>query len=91
MEKLKLATVCSGIGAPEKALTLLGIPYELVFFSEIDNAVRKHNSHLIQGALDVSPDGLVGTFTISADSEEAMKKTTQAIRQIPSIIRVQGV
>ena len=24
MEKLKLATVCSGIGAPEKALTLLG-------------------------------------------------------------------
>ncbi len=60
-------------------------------FSEIDNAVRKHNSHLIQGALDVSPDGLVGTFTISADSEEAMKKTTQAIRQIPSIIRVQGV
>lgn len=38
MEKIKLATVCSGIGAPEKALTLLGIPYELVFFSEIDNA-----------------------------------------------------
>ena len=35
---LKLATVCTGIGAPEKALTLLGIPYELVFFSEIDNA-----------------------------------------------------
>ncbi len=60
-------------------------------FSEIDNAVRKHGSHLIQGALDVSPDGLVGTFTISAESEEAMKKTTQAIRQIPSIIKVQGV
>ena len=38
MEKLKLATVCSGIGAPEKALALLGIPYELVFFSEIDHA-----------------------------------------------------
>ena len=60
-------------------------------FSEIDNAVRKHNSHLIQGALDVSPEGLVGTFTISADNEDAMKKTTQAIRQIPSIIKVQGV
>ena len=60
-------------------------------FSEIDNAVRKHNSHLIQGALDVSPEGLVGTFTISADSEDAMKRTTQAIRQIPSIIKVQGV
>ena len=38
METIKLATVCSGIGAPEKALKLLGIPYELVFFSEIDNA-----------------------------------------------------
>ena len=60
-------------------------------FSEIDNAVRKHNSHLIQGALEISPEGLVGTFTISADNEEAMKKTTQAIRQIPSIIKVQGV
>ena len=35
---IRLATVCTGIGAPEKALTLLGIPYELVFFSEIDNA-----------------------------------------------------
>lgn len=33
---LKVATVCSGIGAPEKALRLLGIPYELTFFSEID-------------------------------------------------------
>lgn len=26
---LKVATVCSGIGAPEKALTNLGIPFEL--------------------------------------------------------------
>lgn len=40
---LKLATVCSGIGAPEKALTLLGIPYELAFFSEIDlPAIRSY-------------------------------------------------
>lgn len=38
MTMIKLATVCTGIGAPEKALSLLGIPYELVFFSEIDNA-----------------------------------------------------
>ncbi len=60
-------------------------------FGEIDNAVRKHGGHLIQGALDVAPEGLVGTFTISADSDEAMKKTTGAIRQIPSIIRIQGV
>ena len=33
---LKVATVCSGIGAPEKALKMLGISYELSFFSEID-------------------------------------------------------
>lgn len=40
---LKVATVCSGIGAPEKALTLLGIPYELAFFSEIDTpAIRSY-------------------------------------------------
>ena len=35
---LKVATVCSGIGAPEKALTNLGIPYELTCFSEIDES-----------------------------------------------------
>ncbi len=40
---IKLATVCTGIGAPEKALTLLGIPYELAFFSEIDRpAIRSY-------------------------------------------------
>ena len=44
---LKLATVCTGIGAPEKALTLLGIPYELVFFSEIDNAAIRSYLSLI--------------------------------------------
>ncbi len=38
---LKVATVCSGIGAPEKALNLLDIPFELEFFSEIDNAAIK--------------------------------------------------
>lgn len=38
---LKVATVCSGIGAPEKALNLLNIPFELEFFSEIDNAAIK--------------------------------------------------
>ena len=40
---IKLATVCTGIGAPEKALTLLGISYELAFFSEIDRpAIRSY-------------------------------------------------
>lgn len=38
---LKVATVCSGIGAPEMALTRLGIPYELVCFSEINEAAIK--------------------------------------------------
>lgn len=38
---LKVATVCTGIGAPEKALKMLGIPYELAFFSEIDTAAIK--------------------------------------------------
>ena len=60
-------------------------------FGEIDNAVRKHGGHLIQGALDVAPEGLVGTFTVSADSDNDMKRTIAAIRQIPSIIRIQGV
>lgn len=35
-EKLKIGTVCSGIGAPEKALQLLGIDYELAYFCEFD-------------------------------------------------------
>lgn len=39
--KLRVATVCSGIGAPEKALDLLGIPYELLFFSEIEERAVK--------------------------------------------------
>lgn len=34
--KLKIGTVCSGIGAPEKALQLLGIDYELAYFCEFD-------------------------------------------------------
>ena len=38
---LNVATVCSGIGAPEKALHNLGIPYKLIFFSEIDKAAIK--------------------------------------------------
>jgi len=36
-----IATVCSGIGAPEKALRNLGISYNLIFFSEIDKATIK--------------------------------------------------
>lgn len=36
--KLRVATVCSGIGAPERALELLDLPFELVSFSEVDEA-----------------------------------------------------
>lgn len=38
---LNVATVCTGIGAPEKALRNLGIPYKLIFFSEIDKPAIK--------------------------------------------------
>ena len=38
---INVATVCSGIGAPEKALSNLGIPFKLIFFSEIDKSAIK--------------------------------------------------
>ena len=59
-------------------------------FGEIDGAVKKQNGRLISGALDVAPEGLVGTFTISASSEGYLKKMVTSIRALPSIIRIQG-
>lgn len=41
MEELKVLSLFSGIGAPEKALSNLGINYELVGFSEIDKYAIK--------------------------------------------------
>lgn len=38
---LKVGTLFSGIGAPEKALKMLGIPYELVYFCEKDEFAVK--------------------------------------------------
>lgn len=38
---MKIATVCSGIGAPEKALKNLGIKYELSYFCEFDKYATK--------------------------------------------------
>lgn len=38
---LNVATVCSGIGAPEKALHNLDITFNLIFFSEIDKFAIK--------------------------------------------------
>lgn len=59
-------------------------------FGEIDGAVKKCNGRLIAGALDVSTEGLQGTFTISAASEGDLRKMVSSIRALPSIIRIQG-
>lgn len=40
MDKLRIATVCSGIGAPEQALKNLGIDHVNVFACEIDKYAR---------------------------------------------------
>lgn len=39
--RLKIGTICSGIGAPERALKNLGIDYELDYFCEIDKYAEK--------------------------------------------------
>ncbi len=67
--KLRVATVCSGIGSPEKALTILGIPYDLICFSEIDKPAIKSYCAIH----DVSPDKnfgnleRVGEITVPSD------------------------
>lgn len=38
---MKIATVCSGIGAPEQAIKNLNIPHEVVFACEIDKYARE--------------------------------------------------
>lgn len=38
---MKIATVCSGIGAPEKALKNLGVKYDLYYFCEFDKYATK--------------------------------------------------
>ena len=40
-EKLKVVTFCSGVGSPEEAIKELGIPHEVIFYSEIDKYARK--------------------------------------------------
>ena len=60
-------------------------------FGEIDNATRKHGGHLISGELKADGQDLEGIFTISCDDEDALRKTTAAIRAIPSIKKVVGV
>ena len=59
-------------------------------FGEIDGGVKKDNGRLIAGALDVRAEGLGGTFTVSANNEVELRKMLSSIRQLPSIIKVQG-
>jgi DNA (cytosine-5)-methyltransferase 1 len=40
-QKIKIATVCSGIGSPEQALKELNIPHEISFACEIDKYARQ--------------------------------------------------
>ena len=60
-------------------------------FGEIDGAVKKYNGRLIAGSLDVCPEGLSGTFTVSANNEIEMRKMLSSIRQLPTIIKIQGI
>ena len=46
MKKLRLLSLFSGIGAPEKALKKAGIPFELVAYCEIDKYASKSYSLL---------------------------------------------
>lgn len=66
---IRLATVCTGIGAPEKALSLLGIPFELVFFSEIENAaIRSYCAiHGIDRARNLGDLSAIDYVKIPAD------------------------
>jgi DNA (cytosine-5)-methyltransferase 1 len=41
MEKLKVGTDCSGIGAPEMALKRLGVEHEIEFACEFDKHARQ--------------------------------------------------
>lgn len=57
--RLKIGTVCSGIGAPEKALSNLGIDYSLSYFCEFDKFAEKsycaiHNSDTTKNLGDLT-------------------------------------
>lgn len=61
---------------------------------EINNAARKNGARLTYADLPTAKDQKVGknsgTFTISADSEDALRKTVGAIRSIPAIKHIEG-
>lgn len=73
MKKLKLATVFSGIGAPEQALRKLNVPFEIVF--ACDNGERE---------LKVSKEEILDLINGLSDSEkqEYIKKLYSDTRKI---------
>jgi len=59
-------------------------------FSEIESAVRKFSGRLREGKLGERGDGsLSGFFILEADSKENLKKTSKALRGLPSIISLE--
>lgn len=60
-------------------------------FSQLDNAVKSHGARLRKGTLGIDGNRLTGEFTIIAESEEAIRKCTAAIRTIPSVIELTGL
>jgi GTP pyrophosphokinase len=59
-------------------------------FSEIESAVRKFSGRLLEGKLGERGDGnLSGFFILEADTRENLKKTSKALRGLPSIISIE--
>ncbi len=59
-------------------------------FGQIDNAVKSHGGRLRKGKLGIDGNRLTGDFTIIAESEDAIRKCTSAIRTIPTVIELTG-
>lgn len=59
-------------------------------FGQIDNAVKTHGGRLRKGTLGIDGNRLTGDFTIIAESEDAIRKCTAAIRTIPTVIELTG-
>ncbi len=59
-------------------------------FSEIESAVRKYSGRLREGKLGERGDGnLSGFFILEADSRDNLKKTSKALRGLPSILSLE--
>lgn len=59
-------------------------------FGQIENAVKSHGARLRKGKLGVDGNRLSGDFTIIAENEEAIRKCTTSIRQIPTVLELTG-